>query len=456
VAGDFIQEGGQLNLAAGTGNQTVMKVRGDLYQFPSAVITESSNGNPFLELNGNRKQEVAMAGLIRNQVGFRLNNTQGAELRMPLTLPWKLDLAEGVMVSSDSALLTLDSGCTILADSSRLSGTYVNGPLRKLGLNTGDHFLFPVGKEGYLRWLSLHNASGNFTVEYFRSDPSIFGTNLGPGLNHISKLEYWTVQSDGPPGGNAIIELSFASVPCGGVTDPQYLNIAKFVGALWENAGHSGITGNAVQGSVSSGPDDFAANAYTLASTVNLENPLPLTSIDLKINKISGKITFSWKVDGPEIPDHFDLVELNGTVSNRISEVSALPFQMNYTWICNSDLFIGSHYFQIDMVDEHGLRYKSNIAVLNMKNESISLKWIGKSAGNVGNLLMVQVYSSDVWSYDLVSINGNRVAQGKIKLTGGNNFIRVTPENLSAGYYVFHAVASNGEIYSLLFAKQPD
>jgi hypothetical protein len=454
VAGDFVQEGGQLNLAAGTGNQTVLRIKGNLYQSPSAVITETTNGNPYLELNGNNKQGIAMTGLIRNRVGFRLNNAYGAELHSPLELPSSLDLVEGVLGSSDTAMLTLDSGCLISADSSRLSGTYIEGPLRKLGLSMGEHFLFPVGKAGYLRWLILHNVSGDFTVEYFRNDPATFGANLAPGLNHISKIEYWTIHADSSDNQNAVVELSFASVQCGGVTDPQYLNVAKFVGAFWNDAGHSAITGNAVQGSVSSGPDDCTADAYTLASTVNLENPLPLTTINLKIKKLTQKLLFNWSYEGPVVPDHFELVELGDTVSKCIMEVDAMPFQSNYEWVCSSELTIGSHYFRIDMIDGHGLRFNSNVAVVSIQDEGIILRWIGKSVGGGGNQLLVISNFPDKWSYEILSITGNRVAKGKIQLTEGNNLIRVQ-ENLRTGFYVFHAVSSNGKTYSLLIIKEP-
>jgi hypothetical protein len=454
VAGDFVQEGGQLNLAAGTGNQTVCRIKGNLFQSLSAVITETAAGNPYLELNGQNKQEITMSGLIRNRVGFRINNVYGAELRSPLILPSSLDLVAGVLGSSDTAMLILDSGCIISADSSRLSGTYIEGPLRKLGIKTGDHFLFPVGRAGYLRWLTLHNVSGNFTVEYIRNDPASFGTNLGPGLDHISRIEYWTIHSDSPVSQNALVELSFASVQCGGVTDPQYLNVAKFVGASWYNAGHSATTGNAVQGSVSSGPDDCSADAYTLASTVNLENPLPLTTIDLKIKKLTQSLEFNWSYEGPEIPDHYELFELGDTPSKCIREVNAIPFQSDYKWICNSELDPGSHYFRIEMVDRTGLRFRSNIAVVFIQDEGISLRWIGKNAGAGGNQLLVSSNLSDIWNYEILSITGNRVAEGKIQLNKGNNFIGIR-ENLQSGFYIFHAVSSNGNSYSLLIINEP-
>lgn len=155
VEGDFIQEGGQLNLASGTGDNTVLRIMGDLYQSSGSVITETSNGMPTLELNGQRRQEIAMGGRIINQVGFRMNNATGATLRLPLKIPWKLELNQGMIVSSPPALLVLDTICDVIVDSSRLTGVYIDGPLRKLGLNQEDHFLFPVGKDGNLRWLEL-------------------------------------------------------------------------------------------------------------------------------------------------------------------------------------------------------------------------------------------------------------------------------------------------------------
>ncbi len=42
IEGDFIQEGGQLNLATGSGVNTVLRVRGNLSQSPAATITETS------------------------------------------------------------------------------------------------------------------------------------------------------------------------------------------------------------------------------------------------------------------------------------------------------------------------------------------------------------------------------------------------------------------------------
>jgi hypothetical protein len=75
--------------------------------------------------------------------------------------------------------------------------------------------------------------------------------------------------------------LSFASGQSGIITDPNYLNVAKFQTSEWEDAGHTAVTGNFQQGSVLSGNSDFSAQNYTLGSVLDLENPLPLTTIFL-------------------------------------------------------------------------------------------------------------------------------------------------------------------------------
>ncbi|HEY4935752.1 MAG TPA: hypothetical protein VII44_04195 [Puia sp.] len=454
VEGDFIQEGGQLNLASGTGDNTVLRIKGDLYQSPAATITESSKGNPWLELNGERLQEIAMAGRLLNQVGFRINNAAGSVLRLSLTLPWRLELNQGAVTSSATAMLILDTGCNIGIDSSRLLGSYVEGPLRKLGLNQQDYFLFPVGKDGNLRWLELKEARGNYTVEYIHQNPASIGTTIGAGLDHISKLEYWTVLADGEIGNQAKIELSFVSIQSGGVTDPDYLNVAKFQSAQWEDAGHTASTGNFIQGSVLSRDIDFAASEYTLASTLNLENPLPMTIIDMEVKEISEKPVFSWAIESPEIPDHFDLYEETNGQSVRFAEIIAADHQRKYSWTCNSFMRKGNHYFRIRMVDIHGNEYLGKIVYFKKSGGNIRLNWLPSGIPAESNQLLIQSDQQDEWKYEIISINGQCVKKGMMKLEEGKNYLTVGPEILSRGIYVFRAMDSSGNNYSLLFKKE--
>ncbi len=244
----------------------------------------------------------------------------------------------------------------------------MDGPLRKQGLNREDHFLFPVGKDGNLRWLELKQASGNFTAEYMHQNPGSLGSNLGTGVDHISKLEYWTLKADGMINDQTILELSYSTPQSGGVTDPNFLTVAGFQASKWENAGHSAITGNFIQGSVLSNPMDFSATDYTLASTVNLENPLPVTVLDLKIKEVSGSTFFSWTVQSTEQADHFELFDETGGLPNCIIRIEAVKDRNMYHWSNHSSMKKGKHYFRIRMTDIHGAAvYRENCALRNGK-----------------------------------------------------------------------------------------
>jgi hypothetical protein len=451
VAGDFIQEGGQLNLSSGSGDSSILRIMGDLYQSAGASVTESSDGNPFIELNGNRKQEIAFGGQILNQVGVRLNNIFGAILRLPLRLPWKMDFVHGALTSSETAMIILDTGCTLSIDSSRMTGSYVDGPMRKLGLNQNDYFLFPVGKDDNLRWLELKNGSGNYTVEYFRQNPAIIGTAKGPGLDHISKLEYWKVLSDGEINDLAKIELSFASIQSGGVTDPNYLNVAKFQNAQWLDAGHTSFTGNAIQGSVLSGSIDFKSQDYTLASTLNLENPLPLTIISLQIKELDENLLFSWSVKTSETIDHFELNEETGGEPKKIGEIKAVHGQSEYSWIYNQRIGSGNHYFRINMKNVHGELFKGDIVQIN-KRSGITLTQLVSGNNSKGSLqLLIQCPETGCWLYEIVNINGKCIGQGELALNKGKNLIYIGSGFISKGTYVFHAIDASGNNHSALF-----
>jgi hypothetical protein len=453
VEGDFIQEGGQLNLASGTGDNTVLRIMGDLYQTSESVITETSSGIPTLELNGQRRQEIAMAGRIINQVGFRMNNAAGSVLRLPLTIPWNLELDQGTIVSSSSTLLILDTMCTVMVDSSRLTGVYVDGPLRKLGLNQEDHFLFPVGKDGNLRWLELKKSNGNYTVEYIHQNPDLIGNTVGPGLDHISKLEYWTILADGPISNQAKIELSFASGQSGVITDPNYLNVAKFQSSEWEDAGHTSITGNFQQGSVVSGNSDFLAQDYTLGSVVDLENPLPLTTIFLEIKKISGKPVFNWEITTDEKPDHFNLYEKPNGQSNLIAKINAVDGQFKYSWTDSGDMNTGNHFFMISMVDVTGHEYFGTLVPYYVDDGSVHLSWVSTGFGSDQNQILIYSPNPDIWNYEIISMDGRFIRKGELPVGKDLTRFSVGSEMMAKGKYLFRATDSKGRLFVLSIEK---
>ena len=453
VIGDFIQEGGQLNLASGSGGHTVLKIKGDLYQLPVASITESNTGDPFIELNGSRLQEIAMSGRIVNQVGFRLNNNLGSVLRLPLELPWTLELRDGALTSTASSMLILDSGSVVRADSSLLAATYINGPVKKLKLQHDEHFLFPVGKEGWLRWLELKAFAGDFTVEYFRQNPATIGTALGPGLSHISKLEYWSVAGEGDDIQQGKVELSFSSAQSGGVTDPAFLHVARFESSLWQDAGQSGITGNYLQGSVLSDNSNFFSADYTLGSTIDLENPLPLTSLDLRVNEISGKLDFYWKIETDEIPWRFELFEDRDHQHLILASIQATPAQIEYHWADTHPLTGGNHYYSIRMFDIHGKEYLGNTVSVKSKIGSPAMYWFASPGNGKNGGIAIQADTPDIWKYEILSVGGSVLKKGNMVLTEGTNYLFFDPAQYMGTVLIFHGLDSKGINHQMVFVK---
>ncbi len=253
---------GMLNLDNDSNNNRVI-LGGNL--FCRGLITETSAGVPTIECSGSSLQRIEVTGRIQNQVALRLNNPAGILLKKNLSLPHSLELKNGPLFTHDSALLIIDSTCMLLADSLHLTA-FINGPVRVKGLQLRDRFLFPVGKQGKMRWLSLKDADGEVTVEYFRNNPQSFSTVLDTALSHLSALEYW--------------QLSFDDLLSGGVTDLFSLRVARLKNNRWENAGNLSATGSAgASGTVTSQSITMNTDEWeylALASSQSAQNPLPI------------------------------------------------------------------------------------------------------------------------------------------------------------------------------------
>ena len=273
IYGNFIQKGGIFNLASQPNSNTIF-IKGDLTQ-TAGTITETSTGLPAIELNGTVNQKITLNGAIVNSVDVKINNMAGITLLSGLVLPYHLNLINGI-VNTNSFLVTLPAGCGLQADSLN-NNSFINGALRKEGLAATDHFLFPVGKDITQRWLELKNATGNYTVEFFKANPNTLATVVGTGIHHTSSIEYWSIKADASPAPAASVELSFDNVNSGGVTDMATLRVAQLVSGVWTNMGNSSTTGTAgSSGSVVSNPInmfDPSVRYFTLASSDEFQNP---------------------------------------------------------------------------------------------------------------------------------------------------------------------------------------
>lgn len=272
VNGDYIQLGGVFNVASQPNNNTI-KIKGNINQSAAGVITETSTGMPAIELSGNEKQLVSLAGSMINSVALSINNVSGISLTSPLTLPFKLTLINGVIKTSASNIITLSDSCSVSGGS---HNSYVDGPVKKIGNND---FEFPIGKQGDYAPIKITRTAGKdvdeFIAEYFLGNPQlIYGIDFeNPPMVRVSALEYWSLRR---LAGSSLCRLTLSV----GIYS-QATALDKLVAARWDagssswrsegNDIYAGITTGTITSKVVSG-----FGAFTLGSTVALQNPLPI------------------------------------------------------------------------------------------------------------------------------------------------------------------------------------
>ena len=298
------------------------------------------------------------------------NNTTTL-LNRNITVTGILNMQHGIIQTSSSALLTLSATASLEScthDYSNLpypnigcDNAYIQGPVQKQGLNNSD-FAFPVGLNGKLRPVLIRNASGDFTAEYKRSDPYLdIGAAVGPGIHHISHIEYWNITGTG----TGSVELTYYDPNSGGVTDMNALRVARYTAAQWTDMNVIGILGTpGSNGSVTSNTlNEFGS--FTLAgSGAYPNNPLPIQLIEWTAYRdMNGGVMLQWKTSD-EIHSNGYIVErsANGTSFTPISPLIAAQhiFAFNYT-LNDEQPLGGNNYYRLKIIDADGKTYFSNI-----------------------------------------------------------------------------------------------
>ncbi len=442
---------GNFNLASGSNNNTI-KVRQDFYCF--GIITETAAGQPVIELNGSNNQNVSVSGSINNSVTLKINNIGGISLVSAVSLPHKLELTNGRVTTTSLFLLTLQAGCSIQADSTN-SNNFINGPLRKLGLNNTTHFIFPVGNANTQRWIALKNATGDFIVEFYRSSAYSIGTSMGAGINHVSYIEYWAIDAAGTASGKA--ELSFNNVNSGGVTDLSTLRVAQFFAGSWINAGNTATTGSAgAAGSVvSTGLNIFGPTAkyFTLASSVNNQNPLPVEWLNFNVKKSNNELHFSWQTKPGMMADYFEIeYSEDGSRFNFLKKITAMPVNDSYQYsIKNPYLF--TRYYRLKTVYQQGVQYYSTIIPVNYREEKVHLNFV--SSALLSGQIIVSVSSDKSCQIIIYIINnlGQIISKIPYQLFPGIQHISLPIDKLRSGYYQVFGLSSAFHTNPLIFIK---
>ena len=434
----LVQAGGLFNISNDNNASTVM-IGGDILQTGGA-ITETGTAEPIIWLNGSGKQRLHFAGGINNQVTFRCDNPHGAELSTPLILPFSLQLRKGILQTSSSSLLTLLAACRLEADST--SGSFVNGPLKREGLNRSQHVLFPVGDGNKIRWLALKDATGNFTVTYKQENPNNISGIMAEGIDHISSLESWTITGDGEHT-EAMVELSFDNMHSGGVTDMQTLRVAQLqTDSRWGNRGNTATTGSAgAAGSVTSErvtAFNGRESLFTLASSVSNHNTLPGNEIfftgrqEGRGVRLEAKVVSDLPVTGLIIEAAIDSMRFV-EVGSMLVAVSGKLFSLLY------HPRRGENYFRVRLTLKDERSLTSRVIYLN-GNEDGSLRG-NVSIDNQQLLLRWQADHNDELNIYVYDMAGRVLMKKKERVSKGQNRILFPRLAGTKGIYLISVIS---------------
>jgi hypothetical protein len=444
---------GNFNLSSGS-NNNLIKVHKNLDL--QGMVTESGSGSPVIELAGNTTQQVAVPGSIKNNVVFRLNNLSGCISTTPISLPFKLELIKGKLITSSSNLLTLQANCIVQVDSTN-ANAFIDGPLRKLELSNIDHFLFPVGKGTSLRWLAVKEFSGDITAEYHRINPQAISSVVDSTLDHISSLEYWSLLPESNATGK--IELSFDHVNSGGVTSLTSLRVARLVNGIWVDAGNMGSTGSAgAAGSVFSTTCHLSLaqpNLFTLSSTEATQNPLPLEPVSFNIRKLAGHYEFLWRIDPSMEARHFFIEKSFDAVEfSSLKELNAAPGKYFYSLLVKQEPRL-ARFFRLRTTDKSGAVSYSRVVALplyNARNDQTLYKITYAPVSGQPALFIHSAYNCSV-ELIITDLLGHVIRKQPVFLRKGQQHISLPTNGLRTGYYGVFGLSSCFQINPIIFFK---
>ncbi len=372
IKNDFRLQSGSFTFKPNTnGNHTGnFNIYGNIICEDTAFIDIGSDNMPGAVQMLGANQTIGSGGgsgaiTIKN---LTVNNTSTQILRN-VTIRGELNLQKGIIQSSSSALVILDTTAitrSCLHDYSHLNTythigcdqSYIDGPVQKIALNNAD-FSFPVGSGGKLRPVFLRNATGTFQAEFKMDDPYLaIGSNIGSNLHHISHIEYWNIQG----AGSAAVELSFYDPNSGGITDMDALRIGHFNGSLWESvnlSGHIGTPGS--NGSVTSNTLTDFGN-FTLAGASDYpNNPLPLEITQWKAITNAGETLLSWQAYKPNALIGF-IIERSSDQKDFVAITSVIPSNPTpghlYTFL-DAKPDPGKNRYRLKIIDREGRIYFS-------------------------------------------------------------------------------------------------
>jgi hypothetical protein len=398
------------------------------------VLVNSASNFEFNATSGN--QSIPGATFPNLTIsGGSVKTAQG-----PITVTGMLTMNNGILTTTTSNLLTLAASANAVSGGSNTS--FINGPVRKLGLPKNSSYTFPIGSNdaGGIRLASIYNTSngsGDYTIELLRADPQSLGTTgvgTAAGPTALTRREYWDITS------TKSFELTLDWNSRSSINSPVGLTIATFNSGSWTVEGTGSNRPASVSGTQLTKNSLTAGTnlKYAIASLqAGAAFPLPVTFGTIKAFEKGTGVQVDWtSYSELNIANYQVERSADGINFTSIGEVAP----RNVTDATNYNFFdamplSGTSFYRIRNNDIDG---KSGLSTIVKVNLNKNIKTISVYPNPVrGNRVSFQTsdLAKGLYNVEVYNTMGSRVFSQALNHAGGAITQTLSLPTLQSGSY---------------------
>lgn len=298
---------------------------------------------------------------------YTINKTGGGSISLAskVLINTSLTFTDGLITSTSSFYPEFNTDATVAGTP---SGTcHVNGYAAKR-TNSITKFTFPVGDGTFYRSIAVTPSGTGSTTWLAKYFPATYSDLTTISIDHVSEIEYWTLDRSGASPSNSTVELSWNE---NSGVDEDYLTdmvVAHYDGADWESAGGNNITGNASTGTIESNANWSDYSPFTLGSPGG-GVPLPVTLLEFTAKKGEIEVLINWTTASEINCDYFTIERsLDGINFEYVGNVNGAgnsSSEINYQLI-DREYSTGINYYRLIQTDYNGQNNYSNMVAVDM------------------------------------------------------------------------------------------
>jgi len=402
-------------------NRSKLKLGGNLFRTGGFGNLNMSNDATFVYTGEIGQSIIDPAGagtdaFTFSNIELAIPAGQKINLSKDFVISGKLELTSGIIVSQDWAKVIVNVGANLSGGS---PSSYIEGPVKKIDIDDGVPFTFPLGHQGVYAPMTIETtvsrsaAKGEFTAKYLNCPPP-WPASTATNIEQLSSEEFWELErSEGAADVN--VRLHWTDAEAQGITNTDDLVVAMYnpdimqfptFPAGWTSIGQEGLVGgvgSGVSGSIMNigiCPPPWGIELFTFGSTSN-DNSLPVDMETFNAESVAEVIELNFSTVNEIDVDEFILEKsVDGTIFNEMDRIvpTGVPGSSQSYEIIDLEPNNGINYYRIKKVDLDGMFAYTNI---------ITVAFYGNSNEIVAfpNPMVDRVVIKGNWSQNDNSIN---------------------------------------------------